>query len=297
VYISGTSVDVNCNRFHTGPAMPSLRWFFILCAFTYAVRLSAADPDSDWPQWHGSNRAQTWAVRNLPALAKEIAPLWRKPLGGGFSGVAVAGARVYVMDRQKTPKDIERVLCLDLDSGATKWVREYPVKYAGLDYGTGPRATPTIHDGRVYTLGAVGHLHCLDAKTGDVVWSHDCKTEFKATLPTWGLASSPLIDGDRVVVQVGGADACIVAFDRVTGKVAWKALNDRAGYTSLVRIDVGTTKILVAWTAENINALDAETGNVLWSVRFSSPTMSPSPTRCGMGVCCCAVNTGRAARR
>jgi outer membrane protein assembly factor BamB len=238
--------------------------FLVACNFP----LPAAEPDADWPQWHGPNRAQVWAVRNLPALPKEVPALWRKPIGGGFGGVAVARGRVFVLDRQKTPREVERVLCMDLDTGETKWVREYPVKYAGLDYGIGPRATPTVYDGRVYTFGAVGHLHCLDAKTGDVIWSHDCKTEFKATLPTWGLASSPLIDGDRVVVQAGGADACVIAFDRTTGKVGWKALNDRAGYTSPVRIEVGANKLLVAWTAENINALDAESGKVLWSVPF-----------------------------
>ena len=268
MYISGTNDSVNRNCFHTDAAMPMFRRFSLLALFALATLVAAVEPDPDWPQWHGPNRAQIWAVRDLPALPKEVAPVWKKPIGGGFGGIAVADGRVFVMDRQKTPKEVERVLCMDLDTGDTKWVREYAVKYAGLDYGTGPRATPTVHDGRVYTLGAVGHLHCLDAKTGEVVWSRDCKTEFKATLPTWGLASSPLVDGDRILVQVGGADACVMAFDRTTGKVAWKALNDRAGYTSPVRIDVGANKIVIVWTAESINALDAESGKVHWSVPF-----------------------------
>jgi len=248
--------------------MPYSRFLAFLILNAIVPTVSAAEPDAEWPQWHGPNRDQVWAVRNLPDLPKELAPLWKKPIGGGFGGVSVAGGHVFVMDRQKDPKETERVVCLSLDNGDTKWVREYPVKYGKLDYGTGPRATPTIHDGRVYTLGAVGHLLCLDEKSGDVIWSHDCTAEFKATLPTWGLASSPLIDGERVLVQVGGADACVMAFDRKSGKVAWKALGDRSGYTSLVRIDVGKNKLVIAWTAENINALDAENGKVLWSIPF-----------------------------
>src|SRR5262249_18286369 len=136
-------------------------------------------------------------------------------------------------------------------------------------YGNGPRCTPTIHDGRVYALGAVGHLHCLDAASGEVIWKHDCVSEFAAKYPMWGLACSPLIDGDRVLVQVGAKDGPIMAFDRKTGAVAWKSLSDRPGYASPVRIDIGKTKLVIMWTAEQINGLDAASGKLLWSVPFT----------------------------
>jgi len=226
--------------------------------------------DPQWPQWRGPKRDNVWPVTQLPKkLPAKLPPLWSKPLGGGYGGIAVSGDRVFVMDRQTMPKDVERVVCLDLDTGERNWVREYPVSYKGIDYGNGPRGTPTVHEGRVYTLGTVGHLHCLDAATGKVLWSHDCVAEFRAKLPSWGLACSPLIDGDRVVVQVGGEDACAIAFDRVTGKVLWKALQDRVGYTSPVRIDVGASELLIVWTAENINALEPATGKLLWTVPFA----------------------------
>jgi outer membrane protein assembly factor BamB len=229
----------------------------------------ASAADGDWPQWRGPGRDNVWPCRDFPQkLPARLPQLWRQPIGGGYGGIAAAGGRVFVMDRQKTPRDVERVVCFDLDTGARNWVHEYPVSYKAIDYGNGPRSTPTVIDGKVYTLGAVGHVHCLDAETGKVLWARDCVKEFKARLPTWGLACSPLVDGDRVIVQVGGEHACVVALERLTGKVVWQALQDRAGYASPVRIDVGASKLLVMWTAENVNALDAATGKLLWSVPF-----------------------------
>jgi outer membrane protein assembly factor BamB len=228
----------------------------------------AAEPE--WPQWHGPNRDRVWPARDLPAkLAKTPPRRWMKPLGGGFGGVAVSGGLVYVMDHLAIPNEVERVVCMELDTGKTKWVREYPVAYKKLDYGNGPRCTPTIHDGMAYTLGAVGHLHCLNASTGEIVWKHDCVQEYSAKIPMWGLACSPLINRDQLLVQVGAKDGCIMAFDRKTGAVAWKGLQDRAGYASPVRIDVGKSKLVIMWTAENVNGLDAETGKPLWSLPFA----------------------------
>jgi outer membrane protein assembly factor BamB len=230
---------------------------------------SVAD-EPEWPQWHGPKRDQVWPVPNLPSLLpKAPPPRWTKPLGGGFGGVAVSGGRVFVMDRQTLPKEVERIVCIEIDTGATRWVREYPVAYKGLDYGNGPRCTPTIHDGKVYTLGAVGHLYCLDAATGKVVWSHDCVKEFAAKYPMWGLACSPLVDGERILVQVGAKDGCLMAFDRKSGAVVWKCLQDRAGYASPIRLDIGKTKLVVMWTAECVNGIDAENGKVLWNMPFT----------------------------
>src|SRR5262245_13308893 len=228
----------------------------------------AADPE--WPQWRGPNRDNVWPRRDFPQqVPTKLPQLWTKPIGGGYGGIAISGNRVYVMDRQKEPVDIERVVCLDLDNGETKWVRGYSVSYKGIDYGNGPRCTPTFHDGRVYTLGTVGHLHCLDARSGEVIWSHDCVKEFKARLPMWGLACSPFIDGERVIVQVGGEDGCAMAFDRKTGAVVWKSLPDRVGYTSPVKIESEGRPLLVIWTAQNIHALEPETGKRVCSVPFA----------------------------
>jgi outer membrane protein assembly factor BamB len=133
-----------------------------------------------------------------------------------------------------------------------------------MDYSNGPRSTPTVHAGRVYTFGAVGHLHCLDAATGEIIWSHDTVREFKGRVPTWGHACSPLVDGDRLVVQIGGENACLVAFDPKSGKEIWRALADRPGYSSPVLIDGKFGRQLIYWTAEHLNGLDPATGKLRW---------------------------------
>jgi outer membrane protein assembly factor BamB len=244
-------------------------WGFVASFFTVTFPVLASDPQ--WPQWRGPRRDNVWSVGTFPEKCPEtLAVVWRNSLGGGYGGVAIADNRVFVMDRIKEPREVERVVSFDLETGKTFWVHEYAVHYGGLDYGNGPRSTPTVHDGRVYTLGALGHLHCLDATSGQVIWSHACEAEFQATIPTWGLASSPLIDGDRLIVQVGGKDACFMAFDRRTGAVVWKALSDRAGYSSAVRIEVEGRPQIIAWTAEHITALEPETGKLLWAVPFET---------------------------
>lgn len=237
---------------------------FLACVFGVA----AAEPDADWPQWHGPNRASVWSNSKLPTTFPEAGPpvRWRRPIGGGYGGIAVVGKRVYVMDRQTKPAEVERVLCLDFDTGEPIWVHQYPVNYKGVDYGNGPRSTPTVHDSKVYTFGAKANLFCLDAITGKVIWQHDGVAEFKSKIPMWGHAGSPLIDGEKVFVQMGGEDACLMAFDRTTGKVLWRSLTDEPGYSSPVRIDVGKQKLVVMWTPEHVHGVDAETGERLWSV-------------------------------
>lgn len=224
---------------------------------------------ADWPQWRGPTRDSVWYEAELPDRfpADGLKARWRQPIGGGYAGLAVAGSRVYALDRQKTPREIERVLCLDTATGKTLWVHAYPVSYGKMEYGNGPRSTPTIHDGKVYTFGAVGHLFCLDAATGKVVWSHDTVAAFGGRVPTWGHACSPLVDGNRLIVQTGGADgACVQAFDRYTGKEIWRSLPDNPGYSSPVLIDAPGGRQLVYWTAEHLCGLEPATGAVLWQV-------------------------------
>jgi outer membrane protein assembly factor BamB len=178
---------------------------------------------------------------------------------------------VYTLDRQTQPREVERILCLDAATGRTLWTHAYPVRYGKMEYGNGPRSTPTVHAGRVYTFGAVGHLHCLDAASGKVLWGIDTVKELKGRVPSWGHACSPLVDGDRLIVQVGGQPgACLVALDRGTGKVLWRSLADRPGYSSPVLIETGGGRQLVYWTPENVAGLEPASGKVLWKVPYAS---------------------------
>lgn len=224
----------------------------------------------DWPQWRGPDRDGVWHDSKLPEgwTPSALKPLWRRPMGGGFGGIAVAAGRLYVMDRQKTPNEMERVLCLDAASGKEIWQHRYPVAYGKLDYGNGPRTTPTVHAGRVYTFGAVGHLCCLDAADGKLIWQKDTVKDLQGRCPTWGHSCSPLYDAGRLLVQIGAADGCLAAFDAATGKEIWRTLKDRPGYCSPIRAVTPGWQQILYWTAEHIAGIEPEMGKVLWQVPF-----------------------------
>lgn len=251
--------------------MPPSRYPFPALAVAILLAAAAGSTAGDWPQWRGPGRDGVARLDGLPdKLPATLAPRWRQPIGGGYGGIAVAFGRVYVMDRQKEPREVERVLCLDAATGRQLWEHSYPVTYGKLDYGNGPRATPAVHAGRVYANGALGHLHCLDAATGKVIWSRDTVKDFRGKVPTWGHSCSPLVDENRVIVQPGGQpDACLVALDTVTGKEVWRSLSDRPGYSSPVILSGEGWRELVYWTAENLAALERATGKVLWKVPFT----------------------------
>jgi outer membrane protein assembly factor BamB len=251
-------------------------------AFLLAVSLLALPGPAragDWPQWRGPTRDGVWDQDGLPDRFPDagLKTVWRRAIGGGFAGIAVAGGRVYTLDRRTQPGEVERVLCLNATTGAELWVQAYPVSYGKMDYGNGPRSTPTFHDGRVYTFGAVGHLYCFDAAAGRILWSHDTVKEFGGRVPMWGHACSPLVDGEHVIVQVGGEqNASLVAFHRISGKEIWRSLSDRPGYSSPILIEPRgrepkvSVRQLVYWTPQHIAGLDPVTGKILWQVPFES---------------------------
>src|SRR5262245_41868753 len=154
--------------------------------------LAGSAAAEDWPQWRGPRADGTWKAPRLPDQwpAGGLRRLWQQTLRGGYAGVAVADGRVVTMDRQPTPDPEadgeERIVSFDAANGRPLWEHRYPTRYGKLGgYSNGPRAMPTLHDGRVYALGAVGHLHCLDAGSGKVIWSKDLVREHKARVPEW----------------------------------------------------------------------------------------------------------------
>jgi formylglycine-generating enzyme required for sulfatase activity/outer membrane protein assembly factor BamB len=233
-----------------------------------AVALPAGE---DWPRWRGPRGDGTWHGPRLPDHWPQGGPrrLWRQPVGGGHAGMVVAGARVYVTDHQKTPQERERVLCFDAATGRPAWSFDYPVHYGSLEYANGPRATPTVADGRVYTLGALGHLRCLDAATGKLVWSADLLRDYRARLPLWGFAASPLVFEGLLLVHAGAEpNGCLLALDRRTGKEVWRNLPDAAGYATPLLIESHGRAQLVCWTPTNVRGLEPGTGKLLWTVPF-----------------------------
>ncbi len=241
---------------------------FIYLLTTFLLCAVFAD---DWPQWRGVNRDGVWKETGLLEKfdSAEIKIRWRAPIANGYSGPTVANGRVYVMDRVVEPKEQERVHCFDWKTGQVIWSHAYDCVYKGVGYPNGPRASVTIDDGRAYSLGSMGHLFCFDAATGRVLWSKDLYTAYKIRMPDWGLAASPLIDGDLVIVHIGGSGgACLVAFDRKTGKEQWKALDDRASYSSPIVITQAGQRVLVCWTADRVVGLNPQTGQLYWEHPF-----------------------------
>lgn len=195
--------------------------------------------------------------------------VWKSPLAAGYSGLSVVGNRVYTMDRPPEPTDRERVVCLDATTGKPVWEYVYPAPYGKLDYGKGPRATPTIFDGHVYTFGAVGHLFCLDAASGQVVWSKDLVADHKAQQPTWGFAASPVIHEGKVIIHAGlKGNGCFTAYDAKTGVEVWRGGGDPAGYGTPILVKHAGVEQLIGWTPENIVGLSPSTGRLQWSVPY-----------------------------
>ena len=224
----------------------------------------------DWPRWGGPRGDGTWQGPKLPDVwpAGKLPVAWTRQIGGGYGGVSVADGRVYVMDRRAAPDEVERVLCFDARSGEPLWSHDHAVAYGKLDYGNGPRATPTVYDGRVYTLGAMGNALCLDAIDGKLQWSKDCVAEFNSKIPTWGLAASPVVWKDLVIVHAGAENGCLMAFDRVSGKEMWRASHDPAGYATPVIIESPSGPQLIAWTPEHILGIDPRSGKINWTFPY-----------------------------
>ena len=193
----------------------------------------------EWPQWHGPNRDGVWRETGIvETLTQETLDVrWRIPISSGYSGPTVADERVYVTDRVVTPKQIERVHCYDWKTGEQIWTYEYDCEYRNVGYTAGPRASVTVHNGLAYSLGALGHLFCFDATTGEVKWKNNLNTTYKIEMPIWGIASAPLIKDDLLIIQVGGEDVCFAAFDLKTGEERWTALDDKASYSAPIIID------------------------------------------------------------
>lgn len=235
--------------------------------FLLASSLSA----DDWPQWRGPQRDGVWREHGIVETfdSPQLKYRWRVAIGAGYSSPVVADGRVYVTDRQLEPEQIERVHCFDWKTGERLWTHSYPCIYAGISYTAGPRAAMAIARGRAYSLGAMGHLHCFDAATGEVLWSRDLLEQFEIRMPAWGIAAAPLVDGERVIVQIGGSNgACLVALDTVTGEEQWRSVEDGASYSAPIITEQAGQRVLICWTAENVVGVDPETGKQHWQVPF-----------------------------
>jgi outer membrane protein assembly factor BamB len=222
-----------------------------------------AQSAADWPQWRGPNRdgisKETGLLKQWPAEGPPL--VWKASgAGSGYSSFSVANGKLYTMGLRG---DREYVIAFDVASGKEAWSTAHGSAFRN-DRGDGPRGTPTVDGDRVYALGGAGDLTSLDARTGKIIWSKNVLREFGGRNITWGISESPLVLGDKVLVNAGGPGASIVALNKTNGSLVWKSQSDKAGYSSAIPVEVNGTTQVVFFTAQRAVGLDPKDGRLLW---------------------------------
>ena len=252
----------------------------VLSAFVATVMVAEVAA-FDWPQFLGPDRNGTYGgpplAENWGASGPKVA--WRKQVGQGFAGPAVIGTRVLLFHRVGNEEVLE---ALDARTGNSTWRYAYPTTYRD-DFGfdEGPRAVPVVADGIVYTFGAQGQLHAVDLAKGTRVWSEDTMKRFNVPKGYFGAGGSPLVEGGRVIANIGGDKAGVVAFDAKTGKVVWTATDDDASYSSGVAATIGGRRLAVFLTRDNLLGLDPTNGAIQfqrrWRARIAASVNAATP--------------------
>jgi outer membrane protein assembly factor BamB len=240
-----------------------VRGLAVLAALLFAVpaRVSNRATD-DWPQWRGTNRdgrsAETGLLKTWPASGPPLA--WQtKGAGDGYSSFAVSQGRLFTLGARA---DTEYVIAFDVASGKRVWETPHGRRFNN-DRGDGPRATPTVEGDRVYAFGASGDLSVLDAATGKPYWSVNVLKQFRGSNIQWGLSESPLVLGDRILINAGGT---IVALKKTDGSEIWKTSSgESAGYSSAVPQKIGNVTQAIFFTSTRALGVDVNSGRPLWS--------------------------------
>jgi len=230
-----------------------------------APAAAASSGRNYWTNFRGPNRDGRYeerAVRvNWPAGG--LKPMWKQPVGGGFSSFVVADGAAYTIEQRRAQ---EVVAAYNVETGRELWTHGWNEEFSPDNTGDGPRSTPTWDAGRIYALGAAGELRSLDAKTGKLHWQKNILSDNGASNISWGVAASPLVFDDKVVVMAGGTSGkSVVAYNKITGARVWSSLNDRAAYTSPMLVTLAGKRQVLVVTASRIAGLDPADGGVLWS--------------------------------
>jgi outer membrane protein assembly factor BamB len=220
---------------------------------------------ADWPGFRGPKRdgqgGLTPIATNWPA--EGLRPIWKQPIGGGYASFAVAGGRAFTIEQRR---EQEAVTAYDVETGRELWASAYPADFNESMGGEGPRATPFWSEGKVYSLGALGDLLCLDAAGGNVLWKVNILSDNQAKLLYYGVAASPLVVRDKVIVPAGGLNGkSVVAYDKLTGKSLWRVLDDQASYASPMLVELAGREQLLVVTEHRAVGLQVEDGALLWT--------------------------------
>jgi outer membrane protein assembly factor BamB len=223
----------------------------------------AAQAGGNWPQWRGPNRdgisQETGLLKQWPADGPPLA--WKTTgAGSGYSSLAIANGRLYTMGLRG---DREYVIAFDVATGKQVWATAHGSAYRD-SRGDGPRGTPTVDGESVYALGGNGDLSSLDARTGRIIWTMNILQKFGGSNPQWGISESPLVIGEKLLVNAGGPGASVIALNKKDGTLIWKSESDPAGYSSAMPVKVNNATQVVFFTHRRALGLDLATGKFLW---------------------------------
>ena len=221
-------------------------------------------PTAEWFQWRGPNRDghsdETGLLKDWPANGPP--QVWRATgAGNGFASFSASGGKLFTLGARG---NVEYVIAFDAASGKRLWETPNGQRFRN-EMGDGPRSTPTIDGNRLFAFGGTGELSCLDTATGTKIWSVNVVQQFGGTTPYWGYSESPLVIGDRIVLNAGGRKASIVAVNKADGKTLWQNHNDAAGYSSPMLLRTGSLQQVVFFTGQRALAVDPRDGRLLWS--------------------------------
>jgi outer membrane protein assembly factor BamB len=246
----------------------------MLTTIVVAVLAGATSASSEWAQWRGPNRDAAVAAdggwsRPNAALTRQ----WRVEVGSGQSSPVVSGRTAFLFTREEGH---EVARAIDIESGRVRWRQGYPAAYevypGAASYGSGPRSTPVVRDGRLFTFGISGILTAFDADSGRVLWQKDFAGRFPASAPPFGTSMSPLVAGGLLVVHAGGHDGgALIGFDPATGAEKWTLQGDGPSYSSPILATLGGQEQLVIQVHRKVLGVDPTAGRVLWSVPFVTP--------------------------
>lgn len=244
----------------------------IVLSIAMRVGVTVTARGDDWPQWRGLHRDSVWhekgILESFPGEGLQIR--WRVPVGVGFSTPCVVQGRVYITDSRVTQDSTEEnVRCLEGATGKAIWTHTYPVEYpewgANPEHPFGPVATPVVVGGKIYTLGRVSNLICLDAVTGRVIWHNNLPKQYGTTEDLRGPNCSPTVVENLVIIAIAKSpQVSIVAFDKDSGRAVWEALDEIPSNSSPILIESGGRKQLIVWAYKSVAALDPGTGKILW---------------------------------
>ena len=244
----------------------------------FCLVLPGISGTGDWPQFRGPDRNGEGPALNISAWPeKGPQVLWRRDIGNGFSAITIADGKLFTMFAgQNGDKRSEFAACLSQESGEVVWKTPLDDEFIE-EFGNGPRSTPTYDNGKIYALSSGGHLYALEAATGKTIWHISFTDTFKTQVPRWGFSTSPLIEGDLVLIETGALEKeAFAALDKTTGEVRWKVADGQpgmTGYNSPIGATIGSQRQIIFAVGDNLTGVDLQ-GNQLWNHTWAERIMT-----------------------